>query len=308
MTILISILSSTIIVGTSILYATVGEIFAERAGVMNLGLEGIMLMGAVTGYMGAVNTHNLALALLIAIMTGALMGVLYAFLTVTLQADQIVSGLAMMTFGTGLSGFMGKTVTGVAANLSFGNIAIPLISKIPVAGPVLFNQNILVYAMYIIIPVSMFYIYRTRYGLILRALGENPAALDAAGYDVYGLRYGYVIFRCTMTAVGGAFISLAYSNFWNEGMTSGKGWIAVALVIFASWRPMTAVWGAILFGGVSILGNYFQMILPGIPSQFIGMLPYILTIVVLILTTGSFRKKHIDTPAALAIPYDRENR
>jgi len=308
MTIFIAILASTIIVATSILYATVGEIFAQLAGIMNLGLEGIMLMGAVTGYLGVMQTHSLGLALLYAIFTGVLMGVAYAFLTVTLQTDQVVSGLAMMTFGTGLSGFIGKPVVSVAANMAFGDIAIPGLSSIPVIGPILFDQNILVYIMYFIIPLSLYYIYRTRYGLLLRALGENPAALDAAGYNVYAMRYGYVIFGCTMTAIGGAFISLAYTNFWNEGMTGGKGWIAVALVIFASWNPLTAVWGALLFGGVSILGNYIQMIVPGVPSQIIGMLPYVLTILVLILSTGSFRKKHIDVPASICIPYDRENR
>lgn len=308
MSIFTSVLSSTIVVAVSILYAAVGEIFAQRAGIMNLGLEGIMLMGAVTGYIGVVYTHSLMIALLCAVGTGALIGLVYAFVTITLQANQVVSGLAVMTFGTGLSGFIGKSVTSVAANQSFQNIAIPVLSKIPVIGPAFFDQNILVYVMYLIIPLSTFYIYKTRWGLLLRSLGENPGALDAAGYKIFSMRYGYVIFGCVMSAIAGAFISLAYTNFWTEGMTSGKGWIASALVIFASWRPLNAVWGAILFGGVSILGNYMQMILPAIPSQFISMLPYILTILVLILYTGNFRKKHSDAPAALCIPYDRENR
>lgn len=308
MTILMAILNSTVMIAVALLYATIGEIFAQRAGIMNLGLEGIMLMGAVTGYMTCVKSQNLALSLLVAILVGAIFGLLYAFMTVTLMADQIVCGLAIMTFGTGLSGFMGETVTGVAANLKFENIAIPGLSKIPVIGGALFDQSILVYAMYIIVPLAAWYMFRTRWGLVLRSLGENPGALDAAGYNVFGLRYGYVIFGCVMTAISGAFISLVYTNFWNDGMTSGKGWIAAALVIFASWNPVTAVWGAVLFGGVSVLGNYIQLIMPAIPAQVIGMLPYILTILVLILSTGNFRKKHVDVPSALCIPYDRENR
>lgn len=308
MVVLTSILNSTIIIAVSLLYATVGEIFAQRAGIMNLGLEGIMLMGAVSGYIMDVKTQNLGLSILVAIAVGLAFGVLYSFLTVTLMADQTVCGLAIMTFGTGLSGFMGKTVTGVAAYHEFQPIAIPLLSKIPVIGEAFFNQNILVYVMYILIPLAMFYIYRTRYGLLLRSLGENPGALDAAGYNVFGMRYIYVMFGCMMTAISGAFISLAYTNFWNDGMTNGKGWIASALVIFASWNPLTAVWGAVLFGGVSVLSGYIQMLLPAIPAQFIGMLPYILTILVLILSTGNFRKKHVDVPAALTKPYDRENR
>ena len=308
MAIAVSIVTQTVMVATCLLYATIGELFAQRAGIMNLGLEGIMLMGAVSGYMMDVKTHNLGLCMLVVILVGVIIGILYSFLTITLMANQTVCGLAVMTFGTGLSGFMGKVVTGVSANHEFGKIAIPLLSKIPVIGPGLFNQNILVYIMYFIIPISMYYIYRTRYGLLLRSLGENPGALDSAGYNVFAMRYGYVIFGCTMTAIAGAFLSLANTNFWNDGMTSGKGWIAAALVIFASWKPLQAMWGALLFGGVSIIGNYIKLIGWPIPSEFVAMLPYILTILVLILSTGSFRKKYTETPAALTIPYDRENR
>ncbi|MDO4478030.1 MAG: ABC transporter permease [Lachnospiraceae bacterium] len=308
MTVLVSILSSTVVVAVSLLYATIGEIFSQRAGIMNLGLEGIMLMGCCTGYMTDVATHNLGLSLLVAATVGIVIGVVYAFLTVTLKADQTVCGLAMLTFGTGLSGFIGKNVTSVAANHAFQNIAIPGLSKIPVIGEVFFNQNIMVYAMYIIVPLAMYYIYRTRYGLLLRSLGENPGALDATGYNVFAMRYGYVMFGCMMTTIAGAYLSLAYTNLWNENMVNGKGWIAAALVIFGSWNPVTAVWGAVLFGGVSVLANYFQLLLPQVPSQFMTMLPYILTILVLIITTGNFRKKHVDMPAALTVPYDRENR
>ena len=305
---LISIISTAVIYAATVLYAAIGEIFAQRAGVMNLGLEGIMLMGAVSGYKIAVSHQNLGLAMLVVILVGAVLGLIFSFLTVTLQADQTVSGMAMLTFGTGLSGFLGKSVSGVNANLAFGPIAIPGLSQIPVLGPALFNQNILVYLIYIIIPVSMIYIYKTRAGMLLRALGENPAALDSAGYNVYALRYAYVTFGSIMTAVSGAVVSLAYTNFWSDNMTSGKGWIAVALVVFSAWNPLIATFGALLFGAISIIGIDVQTVFPQVPSQVFSAMPYVATIVALIFTTGNFRKKRSSAPAALTIPYDRERR
>ena len=305
---LISIISTAVIYAATVLYAAIGEIFAQRAGVMNLGLEGIMLMGAVSGYKIAVSHQNLGLAMLVVILVGAVLGLIFSFLTVTLQADQTVSGMAMLTFGTGLSGFLGKSVSGVNANLAFGPIAIPGLSKIPVLGPALFNQNILVYLIYIIIPFSMIYIYKTRAGMLLRALGENPAALDSAGYNVYALRYAYVTFGSIMTAVSGAVVSLAYTNFWSDNMTSGKGWIAVALVVFSAWNPLIATFGALLFGAISIIGIDVQTVFPQVPSQVFSAMPYVATIIALIFTTGNFRKKRSSAPAALTIPYDRERR
>ncbi len=307
-TLLISIISTAVVYAVTVLYAAIGEIFSERAGIMNLGLEGIMLMGAVSGYMVAVYQRSLGLAMLVVILVGAVLGLVFAFLTVTLQADQTVSGMAMLTFGTGLSGFLGKPVSGVNADLAFEAIALPGLSRIPVLGPALFNQNLLVYLMYIIVPVSMIYIYKTRAGMLLRALGENPAALDSAGYSVYGLRYAYVIFGSIMTAVSGAVVSLAYTNFWSDGMTSGKGWIAVALVVFSTWNPLIATLGALLFGAISIIGINAQTVFPQIPSQAFSALPYVATIIVLIFTTGNFRRRRSSAPSALTIPYDRERR
>ena len=305
---LVSVISGAVVYAVSVLYAAIGEIFSQRAGIMNLGLEGIMLMGAVSGYLVAVYLRSLPLAILTVILTGAALGLVFAFLTVTLQVDQTVAGMAMLTFGTGLSGFIGKSVSGVNANLKFEQFDIPLLSKIPVIGPSLFHQDILVYAMYLIIPLSMIYIYRTRAGMVLRSLGENPAALDSAGYNVFALRYAYVIFGCVMTAVSGACVSLSYTNFWSDGMTSGKGWIAVALVVFSSWNPVIAMFGALLFGAISIIGIDIQMYINTIPSQFFSALPYVATIIALIFTTGNFRKKRSAAPSALTIPYDRESR
>lgn len=308
MNLVISLLSGAIAYAVSVMYAGIGETFSERAGVMNLGVEGIMLMGAVSGYITAVNTQNLLVSFLVVILTGAVFGLVFAFLTVTLQADQTVCGMAMLIFGTGLSGFLGKDVAGVAANLKFSNFSIPLLGDIPFIGPVFFRQNLLVYAMYVIVPVSLFYIYKTKHGLYLRALGENPAALDSAGMNVFAMRYRYVIFGCAMMAVSGSCVSLANTNFWSSGMTAGKGWIAFALVAFSSWNPFKLTMGALLFGFISCLGSNLQIYLPGVPTEIYSALPYIATIIAFILTTGNFRKSHTAQPAALCKPYDRESR
>ena len=292
MDLIISLFSGAIVYAVSVMYAGIGETFTERAGIMNLGVEGIMLMGAVSGYIAAVHTQNLFLSFLVVLLTGALLGLVFAFLTVTLQSDQTVCGMAMLVFGTGLSGFIGKGVAGVAANLKFGTIKLPLLSQIPVLGEIFFQQNLLVYAMYFIVPISTFYIYKTRYGLKLRALGENPAVLDAAGENVFAMRYGYVIFGCMMISISGACVSLANTNFWSSGMTAGKGWIAFALVAFSSWNPVILTAGALLFGFISCLGSNLQIYLPQVPTEIYSMLPYIATVVAFILSTGNFRKKH----------------
>jgi simple sugar transport system permease protein len=290
------------------MYAGLGETFTERAGIMNLGVEGIMLMGAVTGALAASSTGNLWLALLAVLVVGAVFGLIFAFLTVTLQSDQTVCGMAMLVFGTGLSGFLGKDIASKAINLKFEKLAIPVLSNIPFVGKIFFQQNILVYAMYLILPLSAFYIYKTRWGLKLRALGEDPAVLDAAGENVFAMRYGYTIFGTMMMAVSGAFVSLAHTNVWQDGMTAGKGWIAFALVAFAAWDPLKLALGALLFGFISTLGSNLQIYLPQVPSEIYSMMPYIATIIVFIISTGNFRKKHTAQPAALAKPYDRESR
>jgi ABC-type uncharacterized transport system permease subunit len=305
---IISVCSAALVYAVSILYAAIGEIFSERAGIMNLGVEGIMLIGAVSGFLTVFYTENLLLSVCVVIIVGALLGLAYAFLTITLQADQTVCGMAFLTFGSGLSGFIGKTVTGIASAVKFEAVALPLISQIPVIGEIFFKQDLLVYGIYILVPLSMIYIYKTRPGMILRSLGENPAALDSAGYNVFALRYAYVILGCILIAISGSCISLSYTNFWNEGMTGGKGWIAFSLVAFSGWNPAKAALGALLFGGISIIGMNMQIYLTGIPSQFYGMLPYAATVLALIITTGSFRKKHTEEPAALCHPFDRENR
>ena len=307
-TLIIALLSGSIIYAVSVMYAGIGELFTERAGVMNLGVEGIMLMGAVTGAWGAVLTRNLAVALLFALGTGAVMGLIFAFLTVTLQSDQTVCGMAMLIFGTGLSGYIGKNIASQPINLKFAPIAIPGLSKIPYIGEILFKQNILVYAMYILLPLAAVYIYKTKWGLKLRSLGEDPAVLDAAGDNIFLMRYGYTVFGTMMMAISGAFVSLSITNVWQDNMTAGKGWIAFALVAFAMWDPARLALGALLFGFISNLGSNLQVYLPQVPVELYSMMPYIVTIIVFIVSTGNFRKKRTDQPAMLARPYDREAR
>jgi simple sugar transport system permease protein len=305
----IATLAAAITAGTPILYAALGEIITERAGVLNLGVEGMMLVGAVTGFMVAARTGNPWLGFLAALLAAGVMAAIFAFLTITLRANQVVTGLALTIFGTGLSGFLGKPFVGVPLARSFQPAAIPLLTDLPVIGPIFFRHDPLVYLTYILVPLLWYYFYRTRPGLNLRAVGENPAAADALGVNVFALRYIYVIIGGMLAGAGGAFLSLAYAPSWLENMTAGRGWIAVALVIFAVWDPVKAILGSYLFGGVDALTYTLQAATRiAIPSFFLKMLPYILTLVVLIIATRQTLVKHIGAPGALSIPYDREER
>lgn len=308
MDLIIALLSGAIVYAVSVMYAGIGETFTERSGVMNLGVEGVMLMGAASGAIAAIKTRSLGLAMLVVIGVGILLGLIFAFLTITLQSDQTVCGMAMLILGTGLSGFLGEEIAADPIGLKFQKIAIPVLSDIPIVGDILFNQNLLVYIMYLILPLSFIYIYKTRWGLKLRSLGENPAVLDAAGENVFLMRYGYVIFGTVMMAISGAFVSLAHTNVWQQGMTAGKGWIAFALVAFSAWNPLKLAMGALLFGFISNLASNLQIYFPNVPTEIFTALPYIATVVVLIVSTGSFRKRHTTEPAALTKPYDRESR
>ena len=307
--VLISFFSSAIVACIPILFAALGEIFTERSGVMNLGLEGTMLMGAVAGYVTVVRTGSLWLGVAAALIAGLLMGLLFGFLVITLKVDQTVCGLAMNLFGTGLSGYIGKAVSGVASSQTFKAVAIPVLSDIPFIGPIFFKQDVLVYLVYILIAVSCFFIYKTTHGLILRSLGENPGAVDALGINVFRLRYLYTAIGAMLAALGGAYLTLVYTPLWADGMTSGKGWIALALVIFATWNPALVAVGAALFGGINVLALRIQVAGVSVPSQFLNMLPYVCTILVLIATTGNFgNKRRSASPKALGQPYDREAR
>jgi simple sugar transport system permease protein len=308
MSLVVALLVATIRASIPLLYASVGTVFSERSGVSNLGLEGVMLMGAVTGFIAAVSFTSLAAAVLLVVVMGALIGFAYAFLVVTLQANQIVCGLALTILGAGLSGFLGAQFFGVPTPVTFTRIEIPLLSDIPVIGPAFFNLDILSYAILLFIPFGAIFMYRTRAGLMLRACGENPAAVDSAGRSVKRMRYFYTMFSCVMTAIGGAYLTLCYTPSWLENITAGKGWIAVAIVIFSTWNPLKAAGGALLFGCIDVLTLQLQSSGVEIPIFFISMLPYVCTVIVLIITTGSFRKTQSAAPAALGVVFDREDR
>ncbi|SFR10112.1 ABC transporter permease [Desulfoscipio geothermicus] len=306
--IIVAILATAITAGTPILYAALGEVLAERAGILNLGVEGIMLVGAVSGFILALHTANPWTGLAVAMLAGGLMALIHALLTVTLKANQVVSGLALTMFGTGLSGYLGKAYVGKPLPVPFKVTPIPVLSDIPVIGPVFFQHDPLVYLSYILVPALWFFVFRTRAGLHLRAVGENPAAADSMGINVFFIRYIYVIIGGMLAGIGGAYLSLHYVPSWMENMTAGRGWIAVALVIFATWNPANALWGAYFFGGLDALGFRLQTLNVMISPYFLKMLPYIFTIVVLILVTKRNITNHIGAPQALGLPYDREER
>jgi len=302
-------LGSALSCSAPIMYAATGETLNQRAGIMNLGMEGVMLMGACCGYIGVIKTGSLWLGLLCAMAAGLFMGLLFGFLVITLRADQTVCGLSITIFGTGLSGYIGKQFASIATNKTFPAIEIPLLSKIPVIGQSFFNQNAMIYILYVLVIISCIFIYKTKPGLILRTLGENPKAADAVGINVYGLRYLYCCIAAVFAAMGGAYLTLVYTPVWADEMTSGKGWIALALVIFATWNPALVAVGAMLFGGITVLAIDLQVWGVNIPSQFLNVLPYLCTILVLIVMTGNFGKKRKSAaPSMLGVPFDREAR
>ena len=315
MDVMVSILTIAIVAGTSLVFATIGEIFAERSGILNLGVEGMMIVGAVTGFAAAYHSDNAWVGVVVALMAGGAMALIHAFLTISLRADQVVSGLALTMFGTGLSSFLGQRLgTGGTPLVGligprFRPVAIPVLSDIPIVGSMLFNQDLLVYLMYLLVPLSWYFLYKTRPGLHLRAVGESPQTADALGVNVFKLRYFYTTLGGMLAGLGGAHLSLAYTPGWTEHLTGGRGWIAIALVIFATWDPLRAVVGALLFGGVNAIQFRLQATGTTIPASLLNMLPYILTVVVLVAITWfeSFRKR-VGPPAALGLPYLREER
>lgn len=306
--ILIAILATAVTAGTPILFATLGEILAERAGVLNLGLEGMMLVGAVAGFLVTVKSADPLFGVFGAILAGGAMAFIHAFLSVTLKANQVVSGLALALFGTGLSGYLGISMVGTPAPSHFTPLKLPLLGDLPFIGPVLFHQDGLVYLSYVLVPAMWYFLFRTRPGLNLRAVGENPGAADALGISVSLTRYVYVILGGMLAGVGGAYLSLAYAPAWLENMTAGRGWIALALVIFAAWNPLYALAGSYLFGGIDALSLRMQAMGIMVQPFFLKMLPYIFTILVLILVTRKAAGVRIGAPRALGVPYDREER
>jgi simple sugar transport system permease protein len=307
----INLLSGSVAAATPLLLAGLGELVAERSGVLNLGIEGIMLMGAMTAVAVTLATGSVLAGLAGAALVGVALGFIFAFLTVTIRADHVVTGLALVLLGDGLSAFCGHGLVGTNVHQSMGPVSIPILAEIPWIGPTLFHQNFLVYFSYAAVLATWFFLYRTRPGLILRAAGEKPSAIDVAGWNVIRIRYLAVIFGAVMAGIAGAFLSVAYLNTWAEGMTAGRGWVALALVIFAGWHPLKLIGGAYLFGFAYILIAQAQVIggvFYQISTYTMQMFPYIMAIAVLAIMERPSAKRRTGPPAALALAYVREER
>lgn len=312
---LTKLLAATLAMGTSLTYATLGEVFTEKSGVLNLGIEGTMLMGALSGFAVTFHTGSLLLGLLFAMFAGGLFSLLHAFLTISLRSNQVVTGLAITMFGTGLANFLGKRVGPVENNLNlvgvniplrFENIQIPLLHKIPIFGA-FFDVSILTYALYLLLPLAWYYMYKTKYGLSLRSVGEAPRTAAAMGINVKRTRYFYTVLGGLFSGAGGAALSLSFTPSWNDSMTGGIGWIAIALVIFSAWNPARVAIGTLIFGGITSLQFFlqaggFRMI---VPVQFLAIAPYFITIVTLvIMTVNSLKKKgSFASPSALGTSF-----
>lgn len=297
--------------GTHILFAIVGGIICEKVGNMNLGIEGMMLMGAAVGYKVACSTANPLLTVLAAGAAGLVGALIYAFVTVTLRGNQVVTGLVLTIFGTGVAGFIGKEVSSLSIPAevinAFKPYDIPVLCDIPIIGKALFSQGIYVQLAIITAILAYLYIRKTRFGLNMRAVGENPAAADASGINVTLYKYVHVLLGGFLCGVGGAYLSTAFLTTWQDNVTAGAGWIAVALVIFSTWNPLKAIFAAYLFGMLKGLNFKMQGWGFTIPSQILEMLPYVATIVVLIFITLR-KKRENQPPKALGDPYFREER
>jgi simple sugar transport system permease protein len=293
-----AIILTIITASMPLLIAALGELVVERSGVLNLGVEGMMVMGAVSGFAVSVMTGSAAIGIIAAICAGAAMASLFGFLTLVLVANQVATGLALTLLGLGLSGLIGVSFAGVQG-VSVPHIRIPGLSDIPVVGPIFFSQDPVVYiGVALVVGVSWF-LFRTRAGLVLRAVGDNHTSAHALGYSVIRVRFLAVLFGGACAGLGGAYLSIVYTAQWLENMTAGRGWIALALVVFSTWLPLRLAIGALLFGAVGILQLHAQAFGIGIPAQFLSSLPYLTTIVVLVIISGNRALMRSNTPACL---------
>lgn len=305
-----AILVAALAAGTPLVLASLGELVTERAGVLNLGVEGMMLVGAVTGFIAATESGSLWVGVGAAIAAGAALSVVFGVLTQLLLANQVASGLALSIFGIGLSAFLGLNYTGESFT-GFGPIGGEWSSSLPVVGPFLAKTllalDVLIYVSFAIFAVLSWFLSRTKAGLVLRAVGENPSAAHALGYSVVRIRFGAVLFGGAMAGLGGGYLSLAYTPLWSEEMTAGRGWIALALVVFATWRPARVLVGAYLFGGITIAQLHAQSTGLAVPSELLSALPYLATIIVLVVISNNRsanrETRAIDAPRALGKAY-----
>jgi general nucleoside transport system permease protein len=300
-TIIIGILASAIRLATPYLYAAIGEAFAQTSGVLNLGVDGIMLVGAFTGFYLTLTFGNPWLGLLGAAVAGLLMGLLMSFISITLKAEQGISGIGLYMFGLGLSSILFKVLVGTVKTVSgFPPIKIPLLADIPVVGPIFFQQSLLVYLAFLLVPLAWWVLDKTTLGLKIKAVGQNPAAADSLGVNVDRIRYLSVCIGAVLAGLAGASLSLSLVNLFQENLTAGQGFIAVALVYFGGWRPLGILGGALLFSTVNALQLWMQVLGVNLKSEFLIMLPYLLTIIALAIAVNRTRQ-----PAALNRPFDR---
>jgi ABC-type uncharacterized transport system permease subunit len=300
---LLAVLNRTLVAGTPLLLATLGEILTERAGVLNLGVEGMMAIGAVAAFATAMTTTSPWLALLVALLAGALAAALHAFVSVTLKANQVVSGLALTMFGLGLSGLLGKPFIGRPLSHRLSGLPLPLLANIPGIGRVLFSQDPLLYLAVATGLVLWVLLGRTRWGIAIRSVGENPAAAEVQGISVGAVRYLCTILGGALAGAAGAHLSLVYSKSWTEGLTGGRGWIVIALTIFALWNPLRGFLGAFLFGCIFVLQYLLQPL--GVPPNLLAMLPYLTTLIVLLLAGLRRERRRLNAPAALGEAYSK---
>jgi simple sugar transport system permease protein len=299
---LIPFLASTAGAATPLILASIGELVAERSGILNLGLEGLMLVGAVAGFAVTLGTGYSGLGLLAAMAAGMATSLIFAVLVLSLQTNQVATGLALTLFGIGLSAFAGRGLVGQTID-PLPHLHFPFLSDLPFIGPLLFRFDFLVYGSLILVVAVGWMLARTRLGLVIRAVGESPHSAHAIGYPVIKLRYATILFGGAMAGLAGAYLSLALTPMWVEGMTAGRGWIALAQVVFATWKPRGVVLGAYLFGGVTVLQFHGQGFGLDIPSEFLSMLPYLATIVVLVIISRDRQTILLNRPMSLGVNF-----
>ena len=278
---LIEIFIGIMIASAPLIFAAIGELLVERSGVLNLGVEGMMIVGALLGFVVISHTNNAYLAVLAALVAGMVIASIFAFLTQFLLTNQVATGLALTLFGLGFAAFAGREYTEVTIDL-IGPINIPILSEIPFIGSSLFSLNPLIYLAFFMVYLVWWFLFKTKQGLILRAIGDNHDAAHAIGHNVVLYRFMAILFGGAMAGLGGAFLSLVQVPIWGEGMTAGRGWIALGLVVFASWQPFRIILGAIIFGGITVLQLHAQGFDIRISAQYLSMLPYLATIVILV--------------------------
>ena len=304
--IIVSTLIRTLVAGTPLLLGTLGEIVTERSGILNLGVEGMMAIGAMTAFAVTLTTGSPWFGLLAAVAAGILAAGIHAFVSITLKANQVVSGLALTMLGLGVAGLFGKPFIGRPLPSKLGTLAIPGLSDIPVVGRILFSQDPLFYLAILLGILLWLLLTRTRWGIEIRSVGENPAAAEVQGISVAKIRYLCVLLGGALAGMAGAHLSLVYSKSWTEGLTGGRGWIVIALTIFALWNPLRAFLGAFLFGCIFVLQYLLQPI--GVPPNLLAMMPYLATLAVLL--AGGLRKDHrrLLAPAKLGEAYTQGER